>query len=125
MIKGFHSHQKSKLDLLTNKNAKYLFYCYNDILQESNLEVKKVEHSMVTDNYILTEEIQNQNGQYFVESVLEVCRTQEIGKTIIKPQANLLMDTAENITITKKTYRSLYKYLEENFYLTVNNLSAE
>ena len=46
--------------------------------------------------------MQNQNWQYFVESVLEVCRTQEIGKTIRKPQANLLIDTVENITITKK-----------------------
>ena len=46
--------------------------------------------------------MQNQNWQYFVESVLEVCRAQEIGKTIRKPQANLLIDTVENITIAKK-----------------------
>ena len=46
--------------------------------------------------------MQNQNWQYFVELVLEVCRNQEIGKTIRKPQANLLIDTVENITITKK-----------------------
>ena len=46
--------------------------------------------------------MQNQNCQYFVESVLEVCRAQEIGKKIRKPQANLLIDTVENITITKK-----------------------
>ena len=51
-----------------------IFYHYNDILQESNLEVKKVKHSVVTDNYIATEEIQNQNWQSFVESVLEVCK---------------------------------------------------
>ena len=50
---------------------------------------------------------------------------QEIGKTIRKPQANLLIDTAENVTIVKKTYQSLYKYLEQNLYLTVENLSAE
>ena len=51
-----------------------IFYHYNDILQESNLEVKKVKHSVVTVNYIATEEIQNQNWQSFVESVLEVCK---------------------------------------------------
>ena len=51
-----------------------IFYHYNDIWQESNLEVKKVKHSVVTDNYIATEEIQNQNWQSFVESVLEVCK---------------------------------------------------
>ena len=125
LIKGFDSYQKSKLDVLTCKNSKCLFYRYNDILQESNLELKKVKHSVVTDDYIAAEEIQNQNWQYFVESVLEVCRAQEIGKTIRKPQANLLIDTAENITIAEKTCQSLYKYLEQNLYLTVENLSSE
>ena len=123
--KRFRQLPKNKLDVLTSKNLKYLFYRYNDILQESNLEVKKVKHSVATDDYIATEEIQNLKWQYFVESVLEVCRVQEIGKTIRKPQANLLIDTVENLTIAQKTYQSLYKYLEQNLYLTVENLSAE
>ena len=59
LIKGFDSYQKSKLDVLTWKNSKCLFYHYNDILQESNLELKKVKHSVVTDDYIAAEEIQN------------------------------------------------------------------
>ena len=56
-IKSFDSYQKNKLGLLTCKNSKYLFCHYNDILQESNLEVKKVKHSVETDDYIATEEI--------------------------------------------------------------------
>ena len=74
LIKGFDSYQKSKLDILTCKTLKYLFYRYNDVLQESNLELKKVKHNVITDDYIATDEIQNQDWQYFVESVLEVCR---------------------------------------------------
>ena len=57
--KRFRQLPKNKLDVLTSKNLKYLFYRYNDILQESNLEVKKVKHSVATDDYIATEEIQN------------------------------------------------------------------
>ena len=85
LINGFDSYQKNKLDVLTCTNSKYLFYRFNDILKESNFEVKKVKHSVVTDDYIAAEEIQNQNWQYFVESVLEVCKVQKIGKTIRKP----------------------------------------
>ena len=125
LIKAFDSYQKNKLDILTCKNSKYLFHRYNDILQESNLELKKVKHSVVTDNNIAAEEIQNQNWQYFNESVLEVCRAQKIGKTIRKPQANLLVYAAENITIAEKTYQSLYKYLDQSIYLTIENLSSE
>ena len=94
-------------------------------MEESIFEVKKVKHSIVTDEYIATEEIQNQNWQYFVESVLDVCKAQEIGKTIRKPQGNLLIDTVENVFIVKKTDQSLCKYLEQNLYSTVENLSAQ
>ena len=59
LIKGFDSCQKNKFDVLTCKNSKYLLYHYNDILQESNLELKEVKHSVVTDDYIAAEEIQN------------------------------------------------------------------
>ena len=123
LINGFDSYQKNKLDVLTCTNSKYLFYRFNDSLKESNFEVKKVKHSVVTDDYIAAEEIQNQNWQYFVESVLEVCKVQKIGKTIRKPWANLLIDTVENVTIVKKTYQSLYKYLEQNLYLSAEEFA--
>ena len=63
---------------------------------------------MVTDDYIATEEIQNQNWQYFVKSVLDFSRRNDIGKKIRQPQAQLLLDTVENVTICKKTYQSLH-----------------
>ena len=40
-INGFDYYQKNKLDVLTYKNSKYLFYRFNGILKESNFEVKK------------------------------------------------------------------------------------
>ena len=43
LINGFDSYQKNKLDLLTCKSSKYLFYRFNDVLKESNFEVKKGE----------------------------------------------------------------------------------
>ena len=43
---------------------------------------KKTKDSSVTGDYITAGEIQNQNWQYFVESVLEISRLNEIGKTI-------------------------------------------
>ena len=34
----------------------------------------KIRHSKVTDDYLATEEIKNQNWQYFIERVIEVCK---------------------------------------------------
>ena len=54
----------------------------------------------MTDNYLAAEEIQNQNWQYFIERVIEVCKSKES----IKPNKEFLLTTAENVTITKKAY---------------------
>ena len=69
LIHGFDSYQKTRLDIISNKNAKYLFYLYNDILQQNDFKVKKIRHRVLTDDYFGTEEIQRQNWQYLVESV--------------------------------------------------------
>ena len=58
---------------------------------------------MITDNYIPTEEIQNQNWQYFVESALDVYKRNDLGKTIRQLQAQLLLDTVEIVPICKKS----------------------
>ena len=62
---------------------------------------------MVTDNYIAAEEIQNQNWQYFIELVIEVCKSKEVGSSM-KPTKNFLLTTVENVTLAKKSYKTFY-----------------
>ena len=49
------------LDVLTNKNSKFLFYHYNDLLFDVNLEPLPVRHSRINDNEFATETIQTEN----------------------------------------------------------------
>ena len=71
-LKWFDAYEKTKLELLTFKNTKYLFYCFNDLLESTAQRIIQIKHSKVTDDYIAAEEIQNQNWQYFIERVLQV-----------------------------------------------------
>ena len=90
MIDDFDSQEKTKLDVLTSKNAKFFFYRMNEVLQANNLPLKKVKHSVVTEDYIAIEKIQSQNWQYFVESVLEACRRKNSGETVYQHQSKLI-----------------------------------
>ena len=113
---GFDSYEKTKLDLLKFKNAKYLFHRFNNFLSESNVQIKKIKHSTVTDDFIAAEEIQNQNWQHYIEQVIEFCHNKEMGKTIRTPQSNLLFDTLINI---------FYNTVAQSFHLTVEKLPFE
>ena len=122
LIDGFDSQEKTKLDTLTSKYAKFFFYRKNEVLQANNLPIKKVKHSVVTEDYIATEKIQSQNWQYFVESVLEACRRKNSGETVYQHQSKLIKDSIENVTIAKKTYKSFYKQITNNLTFMLDNL---
>ena len=122
LIDGFDSQEKTKLDVLTSKNAKFFFYRMNEVLQANNLPLKKVKHSVVTEDYIAIEKIQSQNWQYFVESVLEACRRKNSGETVYQHQSKLIKASVENVTIAKKTYKSFYKQITDNLTFMLDNL---
>ena len=56
--------EDQKYNILTNKNSKDLFYQFNDYLEHVFEPVKPVPHSLITDDDIALEVIQNENWQY-------------------------------------------------------------
>ena len=53
--------EKTRYDLFSFKNTKYLIYRFNDFQNSIGGPLIKIRHSLVTDNYLAAEEIQNQN----------------------------------------------------------------
>ena len=101
---------------MTFKNTKYLLYHFNDLLESSGQPIIKIKHSKVTDDYIAAEKIQNQNWQYFLERVIEVCKSKEIGSTIKKSEDFLLNTfSTENVTIAKNLMKLFTMLLKEIF----------
>ena len=83
-----------------------MFYGFNDLLNQSGQNIKVVKHSEVTNDYNAAEEILNQNWQYFIEQVLEVCNDKEICRTIRKSQ-DFLLDTVEMLPLLKNHMKHL------------------
>ena len=108
ILNDYDACEKTKFDLLTFKNTKYLVYRFNDFLKTMSQPTIKIKHSKVTDDYIAAEEIQNQNWQYFIECVIEVCKSKEIGSTIKKSE-DFLLTTVENVTMAKKILPNFFQ----------------
>ena len=56
----YDSYKKTKFDLLTLKNTKFLVYRFNDTLKSIGQPMITIKHSIVTDDYLAAEEIQIQ-----------------------------------------------------------------
>ena len=124
IINDYDSYEKTKFDLLTLKNTKYLVYRFNNMLKSTGQPMIKIRHIKVTDNYLTPEEIQNQNWQYFIEHVKEVCKSKEISSTTKKSE-DFLLTTVENVTMAKRSYESFYNVVQRNFYSTMQQLSVD
>ena len=80
-LNEFDAQQKIKY-IFSLQNTKYLIDRFNDFQNSIGKPLIKIRHTLVTDNYLATEEIQNQDREYFIESVIEVYKSKEIGSSI-------------------------------------------
>ena len=68
ILSGFEPYEKTKYDILSFKNTKYLLYRFNDFQNSIGESLIKVKHSVVTDNYIAAEEIQIKIGKILLNA---------------------------------------------------------
>ena len=124
IFNGFEAQEKTRYDLFSFKNTKYLAYRFNDLQNSIGEPLIKIRHSVATDNYLAAEEIQNQNWQYFIERVIEVCKSKEAGSTI-RPTEDFLLTTVENVTFAKKAYQTFYNVVARNFNSAISKISVD
>ena len=116
-INAFDERQKEKLDILSDRNIKYLFYRFNDQLKFNGKNVKKIKHSKISNNYLAAQHIQNNNWQYFVEKILS------FGDGGLASAFEI--EIADNILILKQTYTKLFEFLEKEFADILRNTPVE
>ena len=114
----FNLKNDDKLDVLANKNSKFLFYHFNDYLTRINVLTKPVRHTSTSNDDHAVEIIQSQNWQYFTERILEACQSNKIGDNIVHSNVKefkIIKNSVENITICKQFYEHTYNEIAQYF----------
>ena len=65
-LPAFDADIDAKLDTLTNKSIKYLFYRYNDYLVYKGFEPSPIIHTELSADEVVTEKLQNRDWQYLI-----------------------------------------------------------
>ena len=105
---------------------KYLFYLFDDYLERIFEPIKLVCHSVITDDDLALELIQNENWQYFIQTILTACKTNNdgINNTVDLKNINLIKYSIENITICKQTYFNFCNQISQYLESTIKILPA-
>ena len=89
--------------------------------------IKPVRHSAITNDEIALDVIQNENWQYFIETILKPCQTNNrgINNTVELKNIKLIKNSVENITICKQTCQNFYDQISLYLTNTIRNLPAD
>ena len=89
--------------------------------------MKPVCHSVITDDDLSLDVIQNNNCQYFIETVLTNCKTNNggINNTSNLKNTNIIKYSVEKITICKQTYLSFYNQVSQCLVNIIKNLPVD
>ena len=69
-LPAFDADADAKLDTLTNKSIKYLFYRYNDYLVYKGFDPSPIVHTKLSTDEVVIEKLQNRDWQYLIESLI-------------------------------------------------------
>ena len=80
ILNNFDSYEKTKLDLLTQKNTKYLVYRFNDTLKSTGQPLIKIRHSKVTDDYLQLKKFKIKIGKILLSELLNFVNQKKLVK---------------------------------------------
>ena len=119
--------ENTKYDYLTNRNAKYLFYRFNDmLLNNGTFELIKIRHSEKVKDDIAIAEIEKNDWQYFIISLIDNLRNIENEVDEVNEDKRLVTQSYKrNFLITQELYNEFYTNAANIFTSMLRNLPVE
>ena len=101
-LPAFDADTNTKLDTLTNKSIKYLFYRYNNYLVYKDFEPSPVIHTKLSTNEAVMEKLQNRDWQYLVESLIyKVEKGKDYYKIKTTEDSEMIQDMTKNYRLLR------------------------
>ena len=106
-----------KLDLYSNKNAKYLFYRFNDYIKMSGEQPQTIKHTLKVKNEIGLEKIEKTDRQFLVEKIIHSVEFKNQYENSIEKR-----NCGGQLQILRRVYQYLYSEILGTFYEYVHSL---
>ena len=85
-----------------------------------------MRHTKINGNKIVTEEIQNKDWQYIVESVIKLVEHRKSHlKLLPKAERKILKSMKYNCRVARRVYASTYANMAEQFKISLNSLPPD
>ena len=112
----FDADTDARLDTLTNKSIKYLFYRYNDYLVSKGFEPSPIIHTKLPTDKVVKENLQNRDWQCLVKSLIyKVEKDKDYYKIKTTEDSKMIQDMVKNYRVLRRIHHNIYTTIVENF----------
>lgn len=115
----------NKLDLLTNKSSKYLFYWYSNFVEWKELPVQKIRHLKISEDFVGLVKIQESNWQYPIENFITRTKNFDLKGKITEKEPKSLKEIKKCCKICKCVYNTVCGTIAENFHEYLHTLEFD
>ena len=114
-----------KFDLYSNKNAKYLFYRFNDFIKKSGGKKQIIKHTLKIKDSVCLKKIENKNRQFLVEKKIHGVEFQNLYEDSIEKKPGIIETVEKNYEIIRKVYQYLFTEVADIFLKYIHSLDSD
>ena len=123
-LPAFGADADAKVDTLTNKSIKYLFYRCNYYLVYKGFEPSPMIHTKLSTDEVVMEKLQNRDWQYLIESLIyKVEKEKDYYRIKTTEDSEMIQDMSKNYRLLRRIHHDLYTTIAENFKLYLSTLT--
>ena len=111
-----------KIDLYSYKNAKYLFYRFNDYIKVSGGERQIIKHTLKIKDSICLKKIEERDKQFLVEKIIHGIEFQNPYENSIEKKPKINETVEKNYKIIRIVYQYLFTEVADIFLEYIHSL---
>ena len=113
----------TKDDFMTNRNSKFLFLHFNNVLQMTGVSPFKLRHTVVIKNKKALELVQKSNWQYFISTLINIADSNVLGSSdFTEEEEAAVRPYLDNMISHGEMYKDIYTTIALSFHSLFENL---
>ena len=113
-------------DFMTNRNSKFLFLHFNNVLQMTGITPYKIRHTVIIKNEKALELMQKSNWQYFISNLMNIAKSNLLGSSeYTEEEENEIRPYIDNVISHGEMYKDIYTSIALSFHTVIENIPLE
>ena len=124
-LPSFSLEEIDKLDLLSNKNAKYLLYKFNDWIESMGAEKILIRHTSKIRGEIGLHKIEEKDKQFLIEKIIAKIENKNPYEIKAEKEPEIMLEIEKKYRICRRVYQALFYEIAESFIQYINTLIVD